>query len=975
MRLPSQKATSSPSPGLNLLLFALSLLSLWGLAPGCQSSPGSPGSVITRADSLTAANGWQQFMAGDTALLQGNFPQASEYFAAALDSFLRIGWQDTACLVGSKLEGSLLYQNRLGEAVSVFERLEPLLSPHDTSLAKTKLLNNAVPSYTILFQPSRALELLDQAMQIDRNRTRMGQAGIGWDLVAKNHLNQGLTYFPVGTMLKQVGLVASGTEKLELSLAKIDSFRAILLQSGDTIDWATEGGIYNNQGLINRSLGNYSVSLSSFNKALAIEEKMGNGLSKQAENYRYNRGMTLLDSGAYAASLKVLQQSHEAYVEVHQVPEYELFESYALMGKAQLGMEQYEAALHNFQLALTVFSLDFSPRSYWDNPDPNKILLRLEILDPLVDKIQALLAITDQQDTSQLRRLLPTFQFAFAVLDRLKNEQFSESSSYLISYLGEVLLHSYLAIVEKLELPLAAAFQRVDNNQASFLLQGLSLNRLQGFSGLPDTLRRQEAQLNIEIALLAPALFIRQKYAPDSQETVAMNQYMEALHSQREALQAQIQQDYPAYDRLRHSRGGNELNFVQDSLLTKGQVLLEYFLGPERLYLFVVSQSGIEMHSRPADSISVWISSLLDSIQQGPAYGKINRSFVPAAEKLYERLITPALASLDPSCNRLLIIPNGVLGSLPFGVLLPPGSVTSTTTTRYRDFPFLVRDYAISYGYSASTYAVQRAQYQVGELPTKTMLAVAPHFEPCPNEDRGTLWRSKLRGQFCALPKAQKEIAQIPVAAKTLYQGKDATKDRFLSAWNQYQFIHLATHAEANPAFPERSGIAFAAPPGEVSILEVGDLPATPWYAKMMVLSACQTAYGAALSGEGIISIARDFALKGIQSIVATQWSVNDESTSHLMEVFYQHLGENLSRDQALQQAQLALIAGGEEIRDEEGHPIHWAAFTLYGDSSPVDLPPQKFPLTLVLGVVGLLIGGGIYWRFRNPGERAARNR
>ena len=109
--------------------------------------------------------------------------------------------------------------------------------------------------------------------------------------------------------------------------------------------------------------------------------------------------------------------------------------------------------------------------------------------------------------------------------------------------------------------------------------------------------------------------------------------------------------------------------------------------------------------------------------------------------------------------------------------------------------------------------------------------------------------------------------------------------------------------------------------------------------ADLVTLSACQTALGKEVAGEGIVGLTRAFQYAGARTVLASLWSVADESTAELMTRFYSGLKDGLPKDEALRQAQLGFINGPIVIGEGESsgerdlsHPFYWAAFQLYGD-------------------------------------------
>jgi CHAT domain-containing protein len=94
------------------------------------------------------------------------------------------------------------------------------------------------------------------------------------------------------------------------------------------------------------------------------------------------------------------------------------------------------------------------------------------------------------------------------------------------------------------------------------------------------------------------------------------------------------------------------------------------------------------------------------------------------------------------------------------------------------------------------------------------------------------------------------------------------------------------------------------------------------------------------LGGEGLIVLTRAFQYAGARSVMASLWKISDRTTAELMVRFYKHLKEGLPKDEALRAAQMELIHGPIQVKNEKGEveeidasaPYYWAAFQIYGD-------------------------------------------
>ena len=124
--------------------------------------------------------------------------------------------------------------------------------------------------------------------------------------------------------------------------------------------------------------------------------------------------------------------------------------------------------------------------------------------------------------------------------------------------------------------------------------------------------------------------------------------------------------------------------------------------------------------------------------------------------------------------------------------------------------------------------------------------------------------------------------------------------------------------------------------------------------ADLVVLSACETAYGKVEKGNGIASLARSFMYAGAPSLIVSLWHVNDLATSKIMKRLYQNLSEGMNKAEALRQAKLGYIKSAKSIY---AHPAFWSPFIQIGDSSSLEVPQKGskiFPF--ILGFAGLAI-------------------
>jgi CHAT domain-containing protein len=229
----------------------------------------------------------------------------------------------------------------------------------------------------------------------------------------------------------------------------------------------------------------------------------------------------------------------------------------------------------------------------------------------------------------------------------------------------------------------------------------------------------------------------------------------------------------------------------------------------------------------------------------------------------------------------------------------------------------LVQRYALSHAPSATALMhmlelAPRRTPVVGELP---LLAFGhPVFPP----------------SLADLPATQGEVADISrlfgPKARSFTRG-EARESRAKELLSRARIVHFATHGTLDERAPMYSAVVLTRDEQDDGMLQARELSELELHAELVVLSACETALGQKVRGEGVVGLAWALFVGGAESTVTSQWQVPDESTRTLMVEFYRRLVRpGVSRAQAIRQAQLALL------RDKRyAHPYHWAPFALNG--------------------------------------------
>lgn len=322
----------------------------------------------------------------------------------------------------------------------------------------------------------------------------------------------------------------------------------------------------------------------------------------------------------------------------------------------------------------------------------------------------------------------------------------------------------------------------------------------------------------------------------------------------------------------------------------------------------------------------------------------------PAARKLGRTLLDEALARLPAGVSRLVVVSDGALHRMPFEALIAGGDT------------LLGERFEISVAPSATLWLRLRRSAAPGvarrvlvladpEVPA-ARLEGAPPLQPLPWAQR----EARAIGRLLGLD--ARDVRERAAASEGFL--KQAPLDSF-------GVLHLAAHARADAEFPERSAV-FLSPGGarEDGWLQPSEIAALDLRGGLVVLSACESAEGSLLHGEGPLSLARAFFAAGAGGVVATRWPLRDDDAAFLMERFYGSLATGQHVSAALQHARREAMAAGLPA-------AAWAGVSSFGDGlqRPVASPPRQATRWswLLAALLGLLLLG---WALQRLLRRSA---
>lgn len=480
------------------------------------------------------------------------------------------------------------------------------------------------------------------------------------------------------------------------------------------------------------------------------------------------------------------------------------------------------------------------------------------------------------------------------------------------------------------------ALQYAERAKARVLLDVLRDGRGDITKALTPTEREREKTLRRELsALNARAQREAARARPDAARMADLSGRLDLA---RLDLDAYTNTLYSLHPELRLQRGEvpqASVTQLNEQLGRPDTALLEYVVGDEQTFLFVVTGAG----SAGAPALKVYTldvgrRELLDRVGRfrGQLAGR-DLLFGRAARALYDLLLAPARAQLQGK-TALVIVPDDALWELPFQALQSPAD-------RY-----VLEDHAVSYTPSLSVaraVALRRRGVPAKPNAVPTLLAFG---NPLPAEGAAPAGPVVMMTESSvALPEAERQVRTLGrlygAANSRVYTGAEAREERFKAEAGRYRILHLAAHGVLNDASPMYSHIVLsqgATDATEDGLLETWELLSMNLDADMVVLSACETARGSVRPGEGMVGLSWGFFVAGSPTTLVSQWKVDSSATTELMLGFYHRLKAGTGDQQAsksyppskaavLREASLKLISS-----ERYAHPFYWAGFVLIGD-------------------------------------------
>lgn len=740
--------------------------------------------------------------------------------------------------------------------------------------------------------------------------------------------------------LNQLGEIYYGLGDFQQSLVYLNEALAIARKSGNR---SSEATVLESFGVINIRLGDYAKAEEYFNQALGLAKAIGD---------RSKEAVQMIRLGDVYAARRENQQAlgfYEQALQLCRAIGNRQIESVLLfkIGGIQGQLKKYDDALKQLQAALEL------SRSLKENAQETEVLAAIARVEAAQGKLQsaktkleaALGMIENTRRNLRVNDLRAAFlatrrdlaEFYVDLLMKMKANASNES------YAGQALLAS-------------------EQFRARSLIDLLTESRAEIRDGANSELLVQERNVRQKISDKSEALRLMMNRKSSSDQAAAIEKELSALIGQLKEVQAQIRTKNPHYAALTQPQ---PLTLAEiQGLLESDTVLLEYLLGKERSFLWVVSKSEIASYELPRQTAIETVARRVYELFNRSHERAVRGQAQLAAAELSQMVLGPAAGKI--AGKRLLIVADGALQYVPFAALPEPltaerdtESGRKTPQSLIATLQPLITNHEIINLPSASVLPLLRQENSATAKNAvaifadpvfqnedqRVKLAVAQKDSKFNTQDmiadrtRSELVRSGSETgsfEFARLPYTRQEADEIFSLIGSGHGLKaidfKASRATAINAeLNQYRILHFATHGLLNSQHPELSGLVLSlvdenGQPQD-GFLRLHDIYNLNLKADLVVLSACRTALGKEINGEGLIGLTRGFMYAGARSVIASLWDVRDEATAELMKRFYQNmLKQGQQPSAALRAAQISVM---QDPRWAAAY--FWAGFTMQG--------------------------------------------
>jgi CHAT domain-containing protein/Tfp pilus assembly protein PilF len=622
-----------------------------------------------------------------------------------------------------------------------------------------------------------------------------------------------------------------------------------------------------NVGSIYRELGDTTKALSIYERALALTTETGDVASRSMA--LINRAGTHVQLKHYPEAIADLREALR--LRENDEAAYESALAYAALSLIETYEGQTEEACRDADRALVVAQQFQSPDLLWK--------------------------AWDARGTCQLKRnparARNAFQEAVRQIESLRASAGGgeQEGQLFLSKMIDPYRHMVQLLLDQGDA--AGAFSWAERARARQLLDTMRRGKTQPSGALSAEELREEERLSAELTRADRRISQAANASSRAQAWAVWEQARAELESFRGHL-------YALHPGLAAARGDAAPLTVAETaaLLPSSRALLvEFAVLFDEVAVFTIERGPTDQPVLKTYRIAWSRAAMPKEIAQfREALASRSPEYRDLAARIYARVLGPFASQLQGK-DTLVVVPDESLWNLPFQALVAP------------DGSHLLERHALFY--APSLTFLREGRRQLASAAPGNLLALGnPASAGLPNAKREVLSLARLYGRPGAVA----------------LTGERANKRSWIASAPEYRVLHLATHGVLNPANPMYSWLALAQG-ASGDALEAREILGMNLHADLAVLSACETARGKVLPGEGLVGMSWAFLAAGTRNTVVSQWKVDSAGTTDLMLAFHRNLKQGTDSARSLQKAVL------ETIRNPEyRHPFYWAGFVMIGN-------------------------------------------
>ena len=883
------------------------------------------------------------------------YGEAFRYFTDALEKNRNLLGDDHPYVANSYLSLGNLYRNK-GSYIRAQENYEIALEINKAFFGENH--PDVATSYVGLGDVYQNNGAYDLAMQYYRealiiynqflhpNNPKFGQVYLGMADVYKNQGNyaEAMVNYQKALKLYQqtIGEAHQNTIQCYLGMGNVYMYQEQFLEALEYYNKVLEinyflvgenhvntSAAYNNLGSIYYFAGKYDVARKFFQKALRIDQTIHGNDHPNVANAYYNLARLKGEQGETVAALDYVQEAISS--SIIDFEEQNIFVNPALMNffdtKDLLWYLRFKGEMLEvgFREAANMKGLDIALNSF-------------VLSDSLIEKVRQ--SYTDRKDQIALGKLADKIyesavRSCYSLLELLDADNVKQIDRDAV-------------LEDKLKEYQDNYFFFTERNKGAVLFSSIAEANAKSFGGLPDSLLTQERELKIAIQQYTQELAAN----PDSAMQTHFQQLLFLANRDYENLIARMEREFPKYYELKYDVSVASVQDIQQ-FLPDSTLMVSYFLTDDWIYVNYVGAESFAIHRvQKSAKFNDWLRAYRNAL-----VFQVDEVYWEMSANLYQQLFP---APLPEEVNRLIIVQDGLMSTVPFEALLTE-QVENYWDMEYSEYPYLIKDYAVSYCYSANLlFRIFRNDRTVREKAEADGVVMAPvefkgnqlqvlrQVRQKSYQEASVQMSSRQKSKVSSLPSlpgSKEEVEQIKVqfeqhqqsVSMMLYDSaqEDYVKNGMLSG---YRYLHIASHGFVNQEEPEFSGLFLAAPDSASEndgVLFSGEIYSVPLNAEMVTLSACETGLGKISRGEGILGLSRALIYAGAKNLTVSLWKVSDASTRDLMIQYYQNITnqprpqdrfQTLDYAPSLREAKLQMIQNGTYA-----HPYYWSPFVLIG--------------------------------------------